>query len=103
MLLLVLGLLFSGVMSQGGLLANLFLPKLDAPNDTVVVKQSASVLIVMFGSWGLLAALGFGYFFLFSRLGEAAGLLIAAGICALLNLVLWRLLATVGVKLFRNL
>ena len=102
-LLLVLGLLFSGVMSQGGLLANLFLPKLDAPNDTVVVKQSASVLIVMFGAWVLLAALGFGYFFLFSRLGETAGLLIAAGICALLNLVLWRLLATVGVKRFRDL
>ena len=102
-LLLVLGLLFSGVMAQGGLLANLFLPKLDAPNDTVVVKQSASVLIVMFGAWGLLAALGFGYFFLFSRLGETAGLLIAAGICALLNLALWRLLATVGVKRFRDL
>ena len=102
-LLLVLGLLFSGVMAQGGLLANLFLPKLDTPNDTVVVKQSASVLIVMFGSWVLLAALGFGYFFLFSRLGETAGLLIAAGICALLNLVLWRLLATVGVKRFRDL
>ena len=33
----------------------------------------------------------------------AAGLLIAAGICALLNLALWRLLATVGVKLFRDL
>lgn len=102
-LLLVLGLLFSGVMAQGGLLANLRFPKLDAPNDTVVVKQSASVLIVMFGSWVLLAALGFGYFFLFSRLGETAGLLIAAGICALLNLALWRLLATVGVKLFRDL
>ena len=57
----------------------------------------------MFGSWVLLTALGFGYFFLFSRLGETAGLLIAAGICALLNVVLWRLLATVGVKLFRDL
>ena len=102
-LLLVLGLLFSGVMAQGGLLANLRFPKLDAPNDTVVVKQSASVLIIMFGSWVLLAALGFGYFFLFSRLGETAGLLIAAGICALLNVVLWRLLATVGVKMFRDL
>ena len=102
-LLLVLGLLFSGVMAQSGLLANLRFPKLDAPNDTVVVKQSASVLIIMFGSWVLLAALGFGYFFLFSRRGETAGLLIAAGVCALLNVVLWRLLATVGIKLFRDL
>ena len=86
-----------------GLMVNLALPKLDAPNDTVVVKQSASVLVTMFGSWALLAVLGFGYVFVFSRLGETAGLLIAAGICALLNLVLWRLLATVGIKLFREL
>ncbi|MEQ2444751.1 hypothetical protein WMO64_14930 [Pseudoflavonifractor sp. CLA-AP-H29] len=101
--LLVLGALFSGVMAQGGLLANLFLPKLDAPNDTVVVKQSASVLVTMFGSWVLLAIFGFGYVFVLSRLGETAGLLIVAAVCALLDLVLWRLLATVGVKLFRGL
>ena len=101
-LLLVLGLLFSGVMAQSGLLANLRFPKLDAPNDTVVVKQSASVLVTMFGSWVLLAIFGFGYAFVLSCLGETAGLLIVAGICALLDLLLWRLLATVGVKLFRK-
>ena len=103
MALLALGLLFSGVMAQGGLLANLRFPKLDAPNDTVVVKQSAAVLITMFGSWALLAVFGFGYVYVFSRLGETAGLLIVAGICALLNVVLWRLLATAGIKLFRDL
>ncbi len=47
-----------------GLVLNLQWPKLDAVSDTVVVKNSMSVMVQVFGSFGLLAA-GAGLFFLY--------------------------------------
>ncbi len=41
-----------------GLFANLKLPNLNWTNETVAVKQSGSVLLVMFGTWVLLIGLG---------------------------------------------
>ena len=40
-----------------GVFLNLLLPRLDAPNDTIVVKQSGSVMICVFLTMGLIGLL----------------------------------------------
>ncbi len=75
-----------------GLVLNLLWPKLDAVSDTVVVKNSMSVMVQVFGSFGLLAA-GAGLFYLLSRpLGAVGALWVITGLlaacCALFLLLL---------------
>ena len=41
-----------------GVVTNLRFPKFDYINETAVIKNSLSVVIAMFGSWGVLAAPG---------------------------------------------
>ncbi len=46
-----------------GLTLNLHFPKLDWTNEIYVVKQSVSAMLMLFGSWGVLIALGLLYAF----------------------------------------
>ena len=52
--LVLLALTFGTFMSLAGLVANLYFPKLDCDNDTIVVKQSASAFCGIFGGWLML-------------------------------------------------
>ena len=51
-------LLFTLLIALFGLFINLKLPNLSWTSETVPVKQSASVVITLFGSWGVILALG---------------------------------------------
>ena len=69
-----------------GVVANLRFPKFDYINETAVVKNSASVVIAMFGSWAVLAAPAILYFVLPDGLvGLTAYLYICAAALAALR------------------
>ena len=76
-----------------GLVLNLLWPKLDAVNDTVIVKNSMSVTVQVFGSFGLLAA-GAGLFILLQKFLSAAGVLLCISglliVCCVVFLLLLR-------------
>lgn len=87
----------------GGVVINLKLPNLNWTNEVALVKQSASSMAGMFGSWGVLGALIGGYF-LFGKYLPAWGylLIVTAGLMLLCGvLTLW--LKKKGVKIFENL
>lgn len=99
LLLLLQVVLFASLTALTGLLVNLRFPRLDAENETIVVKQSASVLVSMglyFGylllSIGLYVVLNFLSFSLFS-------LVYSLLLCLAIGLFLY-LLRTKGQKLF---
>lgn len=75
-----------------GLWCNLFLPRLDAPNDTVVVKQSASVLASMGIGFALLAVLALLWWLLkvSSTLFLAGASALVLLVCGLMELALLR-------------
>ena len=86
-----------------GLYLNLCYPKLDAPNDAVVVKQSAAAMLSTFGAM-LIAAAGIGVYILIWRKLGAIG---AVGLCAVffaaVSAALAGLLWTKGQRMFREL
>ena len=87
-----------------GVAVNLRFPKLDADNDTLVVKQSTSAFIGIFGGMGLILAGGLLYGFLLSRFltFEAFSFAAAAALVALSALVM-RSLAVKGARRFLEL
>ena len=86
-----------------GLVANLLLPKLDCPNDTIIVKQSAASMLGMFGS---AAMVGVGAL-VYLVLGKLVGFLpFAVGAALALLAVcagLWRWLDTKGTHILLHL
>ena len=83
-----------------GLFINLCFPKLDAANDAVVVKQSASAMIATFGgmlSVGLAAGL---YALTWRPLGPDGAVALCGGGFAVLSAVFFRLLWTKGKTLY---
>ncbi|MEG2138615.1 MAG: hypothetical protein RRY64_08140, partial [Oscillospiraceae bacterium] len=101
--LLLATLLFSAVVALFGLLANLRFPKLDAPNDTVVVKNSASALLSLCGELLLLIGAGFLCYLLQAPLGYGGSLLAVSLLLAAVTAILVVLLNTKGRKLFAEL
>ena len=83
-----------------GLWANLFFPRLDCDNETIVVKQSAASFAGLFG--GMVLALPFaGVYFLVARAAGAGAPAGMAAVCAALLAaawVLWRLLLGAGAR-----
>lgn len=83
-LLFVLPLAFMLVIAQLGLITNLTWPNLNAPNDTIAVKQGASVLAAIFGGMGLAALTAIGGFALAPILGGSGAFwVITLGLAAL--------------------
>ena len=79
---------------------NLQWPKLDAVSDTVVVKNSMSVMVQVFGSFGLLAA-GAGLFYLLCHpLGAVGTLLVLTGLLAVFCVLFLLLLRGWGKRAF---
>ncbi|MGD9560117.1 MAG: hypothetical protein AB7V55_05895, partial [Oscillospiraceae bacterium] len=99
---LVLGLLFTTLCSTLGLFVNLLLPRMDAENDTMVVKNSASVIVTMLVEFVLLA-LFVVLFILVRGLGFGVYTLISGAILLALNAGVLLLLNTTGRKLFAQL
>lgn len=96
------GLLLNWAVASLGLLLNLTFPRLDAVNDTVVVKQSAAAGFSLLAGAGLLVAVGL-VWWLASRLLPAAGLPAAVAALAVCGALLQAALRTKGVVLFRRL
>lgn len=101
---LLLGLLFSALCAMIGLFINLLLPRMDAENDTMIIKQSASVIVTMMAGW-LLIALFVALFLLTNSLGWGfmGYAALAGAVLALLCVVQALLLNTTGRKLFAKL
>lgn len=87
-----------------GVVANLRFPKFDYINETAVVKNSASVVIAMFGSWAVLAAPAILYFVLPDGLvGLTAYLYICAAALAAACAAMYAYLGRGGSRRFENL
>ena len=87
-----------------GVVANLRFPKFDYINETAVVKNSASVMIAMFGCWAVLAAPAILYFVLLDGLvGLTAYLYICAAALAAACAAMYAYLGRGGSRRFENL
>lgn len=94
--------LFAAGQACFGLLMGLTFPRLDAANETVVVKQSLSVLLSMFVPMGALALAGVLYW-LGRGMGEVGALSLPAALFALLTGVCAVLLVKKGPAMVRKL
>ncbi len=93
--------LFSSLL---GLMCNLLFPRLDAPNDMVVVKQSISTLLSIFAPLLLLAGLGVLYgAYLYAKISFTAYAFCCAGLFAFTSFFLWKALLKKGAELFNAL
>lgn len=90
----------SGAVSLAGVAINLLFPKLDAPNDTMVVKQSMAAFLGIFGGMGLAGVGILLYMVLASLLTVEAYLIMCGVILAAVCLLLVRWLATAGQRRF---
>lgn len=99
---ILLGILYSALCALVGLFVNLLFPRMDADNDTVVVKQSASVIVNMLAGWVLLGVFALLYYLL-----QGFGFIVFVGVAALLLAALcvltYTLLNTKGKKIFATL
>ena len=81
LLLLVFSVIYVLLCAALGLMINLKLPNLNWTNETVAVKQSASVIVAMLANWGIAFLLIIGYIFLGDKLSQGLFLLL----CTLLS------------------
>ena len=87
-----------------GLIVNLWKPKFDWVNETVVVKQSASVMITLFSTMALVIMIGICYFsFLSEFMNVKTYVYICLGVFILVDLGFYYLLKTWGVRRFEEL
>ena len=100
-LLLAVGLFFALMCAPLGLLLNLRFPKLDAVNDAVVVKQSASAMLSTFLPMALVLVFFLLWFFLREALGSLGLLTVYAVLLATAALFLLHTLHSRGAHLFR--
>ena len=86
-----------------GLIVNLKLPNLTWTNEIAAVKQSLSVVVAMFTSWGIAALLIAGHFTIGTLMGAELYLVFAAALYASAFgfMLVW--LGTRGVKIFERL
>ena len=86
-----------------GLIVNLKLPNLTWTSEIVAVKQSLSVVVAMFMSWGIAALLIVGYFTIGTLMSAELYLTLAFGVytSAFGFMLVW--LGTRGVKIFERL
>lgn len=81
-----------------GLIINLIMPKMDAKNDTEVVKQSGSTLVATFTGMGVFGVSIILWSVFKSFVNFSNFTFIMLGIFLLLNIINWRILSTYGEK-----
>ncbi len=96
----VLYILFSAVF---GVFLNLKAPNLTWRNETVPIKQSMSMMVSIFGSWGITAALCVLYFRLAGIFSPAGYALLVALLLLVLSILLLRWIKTRGAEIFASL
>lgn len=102
MTLLIVPTLINLIIAFGGLLINLWQPKLDYEDETKVVKQSLSVLITMvFGM--IISALPYILYKIFTTLNIVNLIIISTCIYVIILITLIITLFTRGIKMFREL
>ena len=100
----VLVVLFIMFCSAIGLAINLKMPNLNWTNETVAVKQSGSVLVVLFGGWVVVLIIGALYWLLLRKLvSPQAFLYILIGIFLVANILVESWLRHGGRKAFEAL
>lgn len=92
----------AAVFAQIGLLANLVWPNLNAPNDTLVVKQSVSVAVSLFAGFALVGITAAAGLSLTRSLGTASFWLVTAAL-AVVALALRAVIRGWGVRVFQTL
>ncbi|MEI3339930.1 MAG: hypothetical protein V8R80_08305 [Eubacterium sp.] len=99
----VVAALFIVMMALIGLSLNLKFPNLKWTNEVIPVKQSASVMLSLFGGWIIIVALS-GLYLLPSGIINPAVFLVLTGILlTVLSLLLYRWIMTKGAKIFESL
>lgn len=96
----VLYILFSAAF---GVFLNLKAPNLTWKNETVPIKQSMSMVVSIFGSWGITAVLCVLYFRLAGIFSPAGYALLVAALLLVLSLLLLRWIKTRGAEIFASL
>ena len=86
-----------------GMLMGLAFPKLDAANDTLVIKQSMAVMLAMFLPMLGLALSGGVWWLAAMAAGEAAGPVAAAGTLVLMTAACAGILSKRGPRMLRAL
>ena len=89
--------------APAGLYVNLLFPKLDAPNATVVVKQSASVLLGLLVNFLFLVPGGLVAWLAPDWMNGLGWLVVSCAVFLAMALAAWGLLSTSGKRLFENL
>lgn len=97
----VLMVVFSALL---GIIANLKHPKLDYVNETAVVKNSASVIITMFGTMAIVMAIVLIYaFLLIDFVSMTNYLILMTVLIAIVDVLQYTYIKTKGVEMFENL
>lgn len=99
LIMIIIGILSTIFVSVFGLLINIIFPNFNWTTETVAVKQSASTLISMLGGFGLVAIQ---YLLLVLIQTENMANIIYIGLLLLVNIIIYRVLMTYGVKKFRR-
>jgi ABC-2 type transport system permease protein len=99
----LLPLIFSVFAAVLGLMANLRHPYFDWVNETQAVKSGASVMIAMFGSWGMVALPSVLLFALPELLPPEAVMCIFTLLTAALTAAMYRWIMTRGAKIYSEL
>lgn len=103
LLVIISPVLFTLAIDLLGLVLNLWKPKFDWVNETACVKQSMPVMLTMFISMGLVFVLASGYFAIDSFLSLNAYMYFVIGVIIVVNILLYYLLMTWGIKRFQEL
>ena len=82
---------------------NIKLPNLNWTNETVPIKQGGSIIIALFGGWGIAFALGGLYFLVGDRIGAVPYLAIWAAVFTVLIALICSWLNTRGSRAFMEL
>lgn len=93
---------FSMFVAVMGLLSNLLYPNLDWKNEVAVVKRSASMIITMLVSLAYVIILG-GIYVLLGISFLNIYIILASILTLILDFMIWRIISTKGVKIFKNL
>ena len=99
-LILMVSCLFVILMAQLGLIANLKMPNFTWKDETVPIKQSAGVMIALFGGWILVILLCVLYFPVRSIITPLLYLGIVTAIVFAVDILMYRWLCTKGSELF---
>ena len=103
LVLLVFSVLFVLLCAALGLMINLKLPNLNWTNETVAVKQSASVIVAMLANWGVIFLFFIGFYFLGEPLGPSLFMLLCTVLCAAASALSLLWLKNRGQKILANL